>query len=237
MKILGHAAMRFNKIVKRPDIIIATFLMLSGALVAVRAYAILLQSNREKQSIIRNIPGYQAHFKIMSANSCIGSFQHEFITSADEIEIKGTGSLRFKLGNEIVSAEIALNAGFNTLGQLGGSVLRISAHGSEVRLGTRGVDPVRFLFRLKESEANAWQRYEISGPGPILLKKDAKDSYRLEYLHLGQALSEYKSFAQYPMLQAMALHIEQGEPGDCSDPHGKSLDLSPLMLFAPPVRQ
>jgi len=76
---------------------------------------------------------------------------------------------------------IDLSAVFNSLGQLGGSVLEIKTNNLDLLAGTTGVNPLKLIFSARVNSRTF--DYEHSMPGPVKIMKNQDGSYRIQYRH------------------------------------------------------
>ena len=222
--------MQLRRVLFRTDVLFALALFLVGLAVSVAAYAYVLDSLIASRAVIREIPVQEQHYTIVVGDRCVGEFSHVVERQSENIILRGKGEVLLQLGQNQKSAKFLLEATFNGLGQLGASLGSIKFEGGEIRFGTEEINPLRAVLRL-HNISQPYQRFEMRVPGPVMLYRNNAESYRIEYLHLGQMLSEYGRLAQQPWLKSISPRLEPRDRLACGVK--QPWDLSPLLLFLP----
>ena len=184
--------------------------------VSVVAYSRILAREGPLQALIPTIPQGENSYILSNDKGCVGEFHTSMKFYEGHYEFIAHGFIRIHYQDQVVEPQVELNASFNSIGQLGGSILRVRRDDNELRAGTKDLNPLHVIFYIREGSKEK-NRYETLVPGPITLRKNGDGSFRLEYLHFGKVISNYSGLLKDPSLNRFALHPQkvESEKGAC----------------------
>lgn len=158
---------------KRPDIFFALLLCIFFAGLSVLAYSTLAKAQIFPASNVLLLPQGQHLYFLKSGAECVGKMSLKSSTEKGELKFESKGSVNIQLGAKKISLPLSFLALFNSLGQLGGSLLRLQVNDGSVVFGTKGIDPISLV--IKSEIPGKEQRMEIILPGPVTAQKIAQN--------------------------------------------------------------
>lgn len=168
----------------RIDLLIATLGLISGVAIFTRLYHTLQFLEVEQTAIFSEIPASLSTYSIWLGPRCIGSLKSEVTESDVSFDWKASGELRTALANQEIPMSFTADASFNRLGQLGGLLSNFHIGGNDAFVGATDINPISVALR-GTFRGQAFSRTHTIR-GPIELKKNSSDSYRLQYEFLPQ---------------------------------------------------
>lgn len=194
---------------------------------SVELYARLLEKDEAPVPLLPVLIEGVHEYEVFSGSRCVGSFVSSFIYDGKyQLESELVLRMRARERSKVVSAN--LQATFNSLGQLGGSILTIVLDNATVTIGTTDVNPFNVVLGLKSPRRNF--RFSYLFPGPIELVREGAGQFRLRYRYLSeQGLAAPTQSSVPPIFKALQLNVlpRQGE-GFCVDAEA-SIQLDPLI--------
>ncbi len=222
--------MSLRTLFARLDLQIAILLFLVSGALSAYAYARILQDEMPSQSLVPSFPGGAHRYALMSEKGCVGQVRTSLRFEEDQYKFDLKGTFRIRVLDKVLASEISGFAGFNSIGQLGGSAFTIRADKLFLRFGTRDINPISLVMRMVNDKQHF--EYQAFVPGPISIKENRDRSYRLEYLHFGKIAANYLPMLEHPALKAIKVtSLEQGDGQDLCSSSSEVLDASLVANF------
>lgn len=175
-------------------------------------------------------------YTVQSRGRCAGFLEFTLArTDSDNLEFEGSGSVLILLkdGEPPTDLNLAIQGAFNSLDQLGGSLIRLDWGENRLSVGTTEVNPITIRYRVKTGPIQ--RVHETTIPGPITIGKVENRSYEVRYAHLSNLDQLRIEPLASPILEELQLRVEQLDeaPASCLPKHRRAVDLTE---FAESVR-
>lgn len=169
------------------------------------------------------IPTGIMHFEIVSNDKCIGFLHYSLNRGSDSLTVESKGVLRTKIFNQHSTISLSLEAYFNRVGQLGGSLIRVSSGAKRLSAGTSGINPMNIKLRASFGQAETLREFVI--PGPVSITERSGGNYQVKYPFLESIDGAYETILDQPFLVSLGLALRETESDSCSS-ETEFLDLS-----------
>ncbi|RMG44057.1 MAG: hypothetical protein D6719_02750 [Candidatus Dadabacteria bacterium] len=210
---------------RKQDRLTAIAVFVISLIVTSYAYATLIREQRAISSLVHKLqPGHSSYI-ISSAEKCAGNFSLDFTPAREKSVLKVKGSLNVKLTEKTLLLPFSFEAVFNALGQLGGSILRVSIANIEIRAGTSEINPIKFSLSVSSDRANI--RKEVVAPGPIELASEGPGSYSIRYSQLKLPAYMLEQVERQPLIKSLKIKVYRSNKNhlDCNKYTG-AIDIS-----------
>lgn len=195
---------------------------------AASAFQAIRQRDQRSDRLAINIPGGIQRRVLIGPKGCAGYFFSLVKKGADSREVRARGRFSVRIQGGIIRVRGNLSAFFNSLGQMIGSYLRVSAPPLEFSLGSLGINPLAVTLQYKWSDKG--YRRSVHLPGPVELRPLPNGGFRLESRGLSRGGSLIPSISD-PALGSLAVRLAEADqiPAECRRAGANSLDLGPLL--------
>ncbi|MCO6430535.1 MAG: hypothetical protein J5J00_06710 [Deltaproteobacteria bacterium] len=213
------------------DIYISLVIFVASVVGASLTYAHITGHAGTSAILKKHIPLGQEQFLVVSASGCAGSFSSKLDSIASNFEYRSKGALKMKISGELIDGLFTVEAHFNSLGQLGGSLAKASFPNGEVSLGSTNINPIQVKLSVTSGSAVFTRRFTL--PGPILLKRLAYDQFRIEYGGIKALPSQTNAIVNQPWLKAVLPEIRKVDDAQGKCPaEGGFIDIDSLIQSA-----
>lgn len=214
----------------RREIFIAFAVLLIASTVSGYSYRALL---REREAAILPLQDLQigiTRLNLLSNDQCIGHLEYTFARSdEDSYSITGGGKIWVAYQGNQVEFKLSIEAFFNKLGQLGGSVFQLVAGKNQALIGSSGTNPIEVALKFQLDGSDRVER-RIQVPGPITLKRLSSGNFQVHAQLLRSFGSTMKRIGDQPLLTALRLRTEPiNERINCASGKVSGLALDPLV--------
>jgi hypothetical protein len=148
------------------------------------SYYSIIEHTEIDNILVKDIAEGSHVYSVLEANKCVGWVNYDLTQKNDISEIKSSGKLNFKYQDQAFAVDYALEASFNSIGQLGGALLRINIKDSYILVGGVNIDPIRVT--VKSNLLAQEKEFVFSIPGPIELKKGDSEHFFISGLTLNK---------------------------------------------------
>jgi hypothetical protein len=143
--------------------------------------------------------------------------------------LTGTGTSKIRLGDRELTSTIEWEFAFNSLGQLGGGVLRVRMGQEGIVIGATNVSPI--TVQIRSFDATSFPPLQFSVPGPVLLQSNGDETFRVIH-EGGQSLGALSGpLASQPVVDQMRFRAEFRSGNDaagCTTESLTPLDITEL---------
>lgn len=211
---------------KRSGFCIALLLFILSSSGSIYAYGKIVESRTGTGGALHAVPIGEHSFELLHESKCVGHFSTKVERKDDAFNFTGDGIVRIKIGSTAYAPQLRLVASFNSLGQLGGSFLKVRNGPNQFTVGTTNVNPIKVI--IKSQAEQQLLKYELSVPGPITLTAQGNKSVEISYPYLANLESMYRGTMSQPMLQGARIEFAQAESlrPECLQQDGPEADLS-----------
>lgn len=209
------------------DVIIALLVLLAAGTASAFIFERISLQRKDKTAMLTGLEAGERTYRLRSQNGCVGSFNLNLKVSREESSLMITGLIKLAAGQNIFTPSVSGEISFNNLGQLGGSVFRITAEGMQVVVGTTGLRKMHLVF--KSTIGNSVNRFDIpvvAGPFTLVREKDGK--YQISG-PLPESMKTFQPGAAFAsLISSYPMQIEEGA-GACPADGMTPVDLNPVI--------
>lgn len=208
------------------ELLISIIVFVISCLGSLSSYYLIVKRDVVDNSIVKNVEAGLHTYDILDNGKCVGKAQYELLTKGDISEIKSKGQINVKYITQHLPVVYAFEASFNSIGQLGGAVLKIDVLDQYIIVGSTSIDPIKISVRSNLLGAEKELGWSIAGP--IEIKKQGS-TYNIIGLSFGRIKKENANlFAQNPLGQ-IPVKIESSGANACDNLQGNALDITPYL--------
>jgi len=209
------------------DVLIALLVLLLAGTASAFIFERISLEREDRTVTLSGLEIGERTFELQSSKGCAGSFNVSLAVSRESSTLKLDGVVRLIVGNRSIAPVISGEVSFNNLGQLGGSIFRLSAEGMEVVLGTTGLRKMKAVLR--STIGGAENRFEIPVvAGPFLLARQPDGKYSIT----GPGPEGMKGFQPgtgfVSSFSSYSFRVRHGR-SSCSAEGAAAVDLNPLL--------
>ena len=218
--------------IKVPNELIPSFLIFFAALTtSIYTFSLINYETLSARTIVSGVQEGQKKYVLSDSGKCIGTLESNLTSQNSIFIIHASGSLDVNIGQTKVRPTLDLQATFNSIGQLGGSLLRVSIDDSYFSVGSSGIDPMN--LKLRSKVRNVEVQREVSVNGPVEMKKQRDGTYRIEYpeLHRLKGYSDSMFGPAFSFISNLSLSSVDDIPAQCESSTRSSLDLTAQASF------
>lgn len=196
----------------RHEIYLSLIIFLASTIGAVITFVGITASKQHNSVIVNDLALGSKHFAIFNDTGCVGRYLSIFKQSENTFEYSSSGDFNFKLNGSQALATFTLEAQFNSLGQLGASILRLTLAEASISIGTYDINPIKVKLSIV-APARSFQR-GFTIPGPVQLKRADKEHYRIESANFSTVSARLASATEQPWLHQFLPHVSEIEDDD-----------------------
>ena len=208
----------------------AAFFLVFASLSAY-AYASILKAEAPSHVFMREIAVGNKTFQIIHNGSCIGEISTA-LTKNENTVVKSSAEVNGAYGRMQTTVRATSTFLFNPLGQLVESASEILGRDVQIFVKTKEINPLK--FQISATLGAKHYDFNLSAPGPVLLKKAGRDSYQIEYSQFRAGDGSFLKGIGSTLFSQAALNIidASGSAVTCAPAQRSYLDVASLLLRA-----
>ncbi|MBN8548015.1 MAG: hypothetical protein J0M12_01730 [Deltaproteobacteria bacterium] len=211
--------------------------ILSGCLFALfaglsaYAYAAILRVEAPSHVFMRSIAEGEKKFQIRHADRCIGEISTT-LARGENTFVQSRAEADATYGQVRTTAKIIAHASFNPLGQMVESGTEILAKDLRILIRSKDINPIQ--FQISATFGAKHYEFNLSAPGPVLLKSEHGNLYQIEYSQFHAGDGSFLRGMGSNLLSQADLAIVDSSTSDlrCTPSERSSLDVASLLLRA-----
>lgn len=210
-----------------PSIII----FLAALTTSIITYSTISLEASGARTFVSGISEGEKDFAVLHKGACIGKISSSLSSQNSILVMHASGTVNIAIGQNLFSPNLELQATFNSIGQLGGSLLKLSIDNSFISIGSSGIDPMNVKLRTKIDTSETQKNFSISGP--VEMKRGNDGKYSVEYAQLSQMREHSDSLfgPALSFLSEISLKEDTTLGERCSEVGQSKLDLSAQVNF------
>lgn len=208
------------------EIIPSVVLFFAALIIFAYTYTSIINESAANHTLVQNISEGSQKYHINNLSDCIGEFEYSLNSQNNIYMLLANGSFSIQIDKNIINPSFDIQATFNSIGQLGGSLLRVSTNNSFFSIGTSGIDPINIKLRTKIENVASENNLSIAGPINLIKQKDSL--FKIEFSQFPK-LKDYSSSLFEPtisFLSQISLKKNDANSDKCSVDKRNKFDLT-----------
>lgn len=166
------------------ELILSILIFVLSCIGSFFSYYSILRHTVNENTLASGISSGRHNYTIHETGKCIGWANYELVQKNDISEIKSGGKFNLKYEEQVFPVDYAFESSFNSIGQLGGAILKINVKDSFILIGSTNIDPIKVT--IKSNLMVTQREFVFSIPGPVELKKSGRDNFSITGLTLNK---------------------------------------------------
>ncbi len=188
------------------------------------SYYTVVKQNLYDNTIVSNIAPGIFNYKIVANDKCIGSVNYELDVNNNISAIKSKGDLNVQYLTQKYSINYIFESSFNSIGQMGGTVLKINILDKYIVLGTINIDPIKLTF--KSNLLDVEKEFSWSIAGPVELKKTTNELYYISGLSFEKIKKDNLKLLENNSIFSLPIRFINNSQIDCSQKKNEYFDIT-----------
>ncbi|MFN8391740.1 MAG: hypothetical protein U0136_15735 [Bdellovibrionota bacterium] len=163
----------------RFDTFVAALFLLAASIVSISAYRAMNVIERPRGSLLQSLPVGDTQYALFAGSQCLGTLSLAF-RREQQTTLVSNGEYTFSYQGKQLPVKTFFGAYFNVLEQL--VACNASVEGEGFRFDAKMINPSPMKIDLQLTMLGKSFARHISLPGPVMLRKNRDDTYRVEYV-------------------------------------------------------
>ena len=211
------------------ELILSIFIFLISCLGTFLSYYIVISDSKHDLIFAEKIQNGSHHYLVKNAQGCVGKTSYTFNYHEELSSLKAEGYIKIKYLDNYLLFNYIMDANFNSIGQLGGAILKINENDNFIIFGSTNIDPIKLTFKTNLLAKEVEYNWETAGPVQII--QNADQTFKIKGQNLKSFVGDNLESISRSLIKHMQLQLLAEDNDDilCDEKLDAGLDVTSIV--------